>query len=260
MEKLRELKSERFIINGCVETWINELHDFEKGFSISHSTYFLVDKSDLNKKLFLVFEGVLRQFKIKKQIFSPFNYTYKFDNKAVNSAILIDIAGIGEVWVIGYHGCYQHGMLPFDCFLSVDDYKNNEPYNISYLEYKAGDVANFLTKKGVCSFTHSYCTYYSHIYYWDGVKSIMTTRKYDIALCFTWDGEKVDTKTPKITKPFYATEEECTNDNSIKVECFADKDEEEEKAENDNETIVEVSVKVTKGNVERLLEFVEWEL
>ena len=190
--------------------------------------FYLVDNLDIEKKLFLVYDGVLRQFKIKKQIFFPFNYNYKSNKSIVRSALLIEICGIGEMWIRGKNYAYSHGQLPCDCFESVEDFKGMNPYEISYHKCSADEVAKMYNNIGVATFKKTYATYIASIWKWDGVRAVEQSLKGGIVLCFAWDGKELDMRNDRIEKPYYATKKECEEDNSIKVEYFADDDEEEE--------------------------------
>lgn len=255
MADIRELKDSFIFLDGCVEDFIKREITTRNPLTIDATIKFqVIGNEDINKKLFMVYNGVLRQFRVKKQVFFPFNYTYTLRDTKVYSAILIEIASIGKKWVRAYNS-YPFGSLPFDVFASVDDYKRNIPYQINYYTHNASDIAALYTDFGFCSFSKTYSTYNSRVYKWDGVKVVSFGRKTNVRLCFIWDGIEFDINNKNVKKPFYVFEEDCRLDNSIKVEYFTD--DEEDTTEDDLDVIVDVSVKITKSNVDKLLNFVD---
>ena len=227
--KTKELESTRILDTEIVEQWISTTYDVRESLSIDVLVTFLViDNCDLNKKLFLVYDGALRQFKIKKQLFFPYNYGVP----KAKSAILIEICGIGEVWVVAENACYVRGYLPFDCFATIKDYKESNPYEVNYLTFTSADLVTIFFNRGICNFNKTYSSYIAHLYKWDGVKCVTCKVNNNVNLSMLWDGHLV-VNLDKAEHPYYVTEEECAENNSLKVECFAEEEEEkEDKAQN----------------------------
>ena len=196
----------------------------------------------------------MRQFVVKKQVFFPFNYRYCHNGSKVRCAIQLEICGIGEVWVNCKPTCYSLGELPFDCFKTIEDYKMGNPYEVNYITITASHLATIFLKRGICNFTKTFASYRASLYQWDGVTCVRCDVNRNISLCVIWEGY-LNVPFEKAQHPYYISEEEYAENNSLKVECFADYDNKESEVE--EETIVNLSFKVKSENVQKIMNFVD---
>ena len=197
-----------------------------------HVSCMLLQAKEFNRPFFLVYDGALRQFKIKKQHIFPFSTRPKgiaIDGTTtrISSLIVIDIAGLGEITVLGSSLVYTLGKLPFDVFESVEDYRNGLTYDFCYMTVSSENIVEVYAKQ-IC-FESFLSSYRAVGYKWDGTKTVMEYLTTDISLGFSWDGVKFISGMEGVKRPYYLSKEECENDNSIKVEYFATLDENEGK-------------------------------
>lgn len=255
MKEIKELKKEYIFDNDFVEGWIENKVDVRENLTIDALvTISAIDNCDLGKKFFLVYDGALRQFFVKKQVFFPFNYRYCHNGSKVRSAIQLEICGIGEVWVDCKPTCYSLGELPFDCFKTIEDYKMGNPYEVNYLTITSSQLAIIFLKRGICNFSKTFSSYRASLYKWDGVKCVRCDVNRNVSLYVIWEGY-LNIPFEKAQHPYYISEEECAENNSLKVECFADYDNEE--SEDEEETIVNLSFNVKRENVQKIMNFVD---
>lgn len=254
--ELKELSECRVIPTKTVEGWIDNKVDLD-GVSVDVMARFSIIKGkEFGKPYFCVYNGVLRQFKVKRQFILPFIKTYKYRDfsgceQTCHSAILLSVAGVGDMWVSGRSMCYLYGRVPFSVFLSVEDYKERKPYELEYAELGAKDITEIYSK--VWSFTKTYGTYWSRLYEWDGTKAVSVKERNGVVLGFTWDGTRADIGMSPTAAPYYLTIEDCERDNSIKVEYFADEEPAEEREKDVYEVIFGVGLKFSEGDVEKIL-------
>lgn len=256
MEK--ELKSEMIVTD-----WLNNVKK-KNHMNISGSLklerpIYRFCSSEYNKPLYLVYDGKLRQFRLKKTYIFPFNYTYKCDvRRAVRKVEVIDIAGVGEVAVIAQMWDYA---FEFEMFESVEDFKAKNPYQMKHFTISRDILRNLYFD--ICTITDEY-TPNLYRYFWNGTSAEIV--KFDTNLClfFSYDREngysldKEFERFWKNYKPTYAQKEICEKDNPIEVVYFADKEtenkEEEEVVEFD---VLGVKYTTTKEDIEKLRDFLD---
>lgn len=180
-------------------------------------------RSEFGKTLFIVYNGVLRQFRIKEVVVFPFNWGIKRrDSMSLfNNVTILEVAGIGILNV----GLYMYGG-EFNCpiYASVEDYKNGKEYKMSYTRVKK---ENCEKRFGIKFVTLGILREdYLRRWYWNGTSSYLGEIQESMPICYlvTKDGiELPDGWSPEELSG-YATKEECEDDNSINICCF---DEEE---------------------------------
>ena len=254
--ELRELSEWQVIPTKTVEGWIGSKVNLDEVSVDAMARFSIIKGKEFGKPYFCVYDGVLRQFKVKRQFVLPFTKTYKYRDLSGNehscrSAILLSVAGVGDMWVNGASMCYVYGRIPFSVFLTVEDYKERKPYVLEYAELGAKDITETYSK--VWSFTKTYATYRSRLYEWDGTKAVPVKGRNRVVLGFTWDGTRADIGMSPTAAPYYLTIEDCERDNSIKVEYFADEEPAEESERDVYEVIFGVSLKFSEGDVEKIL-------
>jgi hypothetical protein len=216
----------------------------------------IIKEKEFGKPYFCVYNGVLRQFKVKRQFVLPFTRIYKYrdlsgDEHSCHSAILLSVAGVGDMWVNGASMCYVYGRIPFSVFLTVEDYKERKPYVLEYAELGAKDITETYSK--VWSFTKTYATYRTRLYEWDGTKAVSVKGRKGVVLGFTWDGTRIDIGMSPTAAPYYLTTEDCERDNTVKVEYFADEKPADEGDDDVYELIFGVTFKFSEKDVEKIL-------
>lgn len=255
MEK--ELKSEMIVTD-----WLNNVKkknhmDISGSLRLDGSTYRFCS-SEYNKPLYLVYDGKLRQFRLKKTYIFPFNYTYKCDvRRAVKKVEVIDIAGVGEVAVIAQMWGYA---FEFEMFESVEDFKVKKPYKMKYFTISRDTLRNLYYD--ICTITGDYIPNL-YRYFWNGTSAEIV--KFDTNLClfFSYDREngysldKEFERFWKNYKPTYAQKEICEKDNSIEVVCFTDKETGNKKEEVVEFDVLGVKYTTTKEGIEKLRDFLD---
>lgn len=183
-------------------------------------------RSEFNKVMYLVYEGQLRQFKIKKGIKFPFNWYRKFTKygegfgRQITNILLIEVAGIGELAVDARMWGHTFNFYIYD---SIDDFKadNGRVLGREYFEKRMQDIyANVCTLGGMSN-------KYLYRYTWDGTRAIQYSLKENISLFFTYDANEFDNQMHGWYEG-YITKEECEKDNAIQVAVFAEEDEEKD--------------------------------
>lgn len=189
-----------------------------------NSTIRRYPRNIFNKTMYLVYEGALRQFKIRKEFIFPFNYTRTigsgFDRKYIRNVYLIDIAGIGELYVLAniYHYAFN-----FPIYESVEDFKANKYYD-KCEQMKLDEIKKLYANH--CSFVNDV----AYQFEWDGVSSVSCKWVDDVSLFFTFDGKEyvLPKELADTTFDLYPSKEECENDNTINIVGFDDSEEEKE--------------------------------
>lgn len=218
--------------------------------------------SEYNKPLYLVYNGKLRQFRLKKTYIFPFNYTYKCDAhgcvRCVKKVEVIDIAGVGEVAVIAQMWGYA---FEFEMFESVKDFKTKNPYVMKHFTINRDILRNLYSD--ICTITDEY-TANLYRYFWNGTSAEIV--KFDTNLClfFCYDREngysldKEFERFWKNYKPTYAQKEICEKENSIEVVCFSDEETDSKKEEEVVEFyVLGVKYTTTKEGIEKLRDFLD---
>jgi len=229
MKEIRELEKE-YVFDAFFEELIDKKCDIRETLSIdSTESISAIDNCDLGKKFFLVFDGALRQFIIKKQVFFPFTFRYCRNGSMVRGAVQLEVCGLGKIWVNCGPNCNSFGELPFDCFETIEDYKMGEPYEVNYKTITPSNLAALFLNMGICNFAKEFTTYRASLYKWDGVKCVRCDVSTNVRLCIIWDGY-LYIPFKKAQHPYYVSEKECVENNSLRVKCFDDNEEAEEEA------------------------------
>lgn len=183
-------------------------------------------RSEFNKVMYLVYEGQLRQFKIKKGIKFPFNWYRKFAKynegfgEHISNILIIEVAGIGELAVDARMWGYSFDFYIYD---SIEDFKADKGRELKreYFEKRMQEIyANVCTLGGLSN-------KYLYRYTWDGTRANIYSLKENVSLFFTYDANEFDNQMHGWYDG-YATKEECEEDNAIQVAVFAEEDEEKE--------------------------------
>ena len=180
-------------------------------------------RSEFNKVMYLVYEGKLRQFKIKKGIKFPFNWYRKFTNgegvsRQITNILIIEVAGIGELAVDARMWGYTFNFYIYD---SIEDFKADN-YSVLSREHLCDRMQDIYDN--VCTIG-GVGDKYLHRYTWNGTTAVVYSLKENISLFFTYDANEFDNQMHGWYEG-YATKEECENDNAIQVAVFASEDEE----------------------------------
>lgn len=197
--------------------------------------------TEYGKVFYMVYNGMLRQFKIKYSLLFPFNFSLREPNAPILSrtllrgASIIEVAGIGEMAVMSQtDGC----LFNFEIYASVEAFKNGYHYELPYTSYSSEEMkevfSNYLSFKGSKAIR----------YKWNGTSSEIVHIT-DFPLFLVYDPltfglkslpqipnkAKVDKllQTKFAYKNSYATMEECERDNQILIACFDDEPKDTEK-------------------------------
>ena len=264
MKEIRELKRRYVYDNGVIEKLIGNKCDISDTLAIdSLKTMSAIDDCEFGNKFFLAFDGALRQFVIKKQVFFPFNFTYL----KIRSLVQLEVCGIGKIWVDCKPNLNSFGELPFDCFETIEDYKIGNTYEVNYTIITPYRLAKIFFRSGVCNFTKTDTNYRASLYKWDGVKCVRCDVRTNVSLCVIWDGY-LDIPFEKAKHPYYVSEEDCIANNSLRVECFSDNEESEveeetyltfnvEGEDTQNEEENYLTFKIKSKDVQKVINFVD---
>ena len=182
-----------------------------------------VDSNDItavcqfNKVFYLVFEGQLRQFKIKKGIKFPFNWATRFNGEKFSNIWIIDVAGIGTLAINAKWWGYRP---TFKIYKSIEDFKQGKEYNV-IRSCLAEEMCSIYANVGMDNNTLSR-------WYWNGTSAVRGNLTHNVSLFFTYDEKGFDNNMFAEDYGGYATKEECEEDNAIQVACFADDEEAQE--------------------------------
>lgn len=241
---VEELKSKDIVV-GYEEI---EKNSFFSAGELCYRECDVLHRNEFGKKLFLVYGGVLRQFKAIKAIVYPFNYGIKRpDGNPWNGGIyhnitLLDVAGVGKVYV----GCHWYwGHFNFSVYESVEDFNAGKKYEPKYVRFSSSSIESRYGVEIIKSYS-------SHLYrwIWDGVQAVRKTFTDNIPCNFVYDanGTHFQNGWSKQELSGYATKEECVADNQISVCCFAD----DEPKEEPKDKVVRLSVEIKESDVEKL--------
>lgn len=198
---------------------------YQRGTKLEYGNDYNVypSRSEFGKTLFIVYKGVLRQFRINEVVVFPFNWGIKKPNSMgiYANVTILEIAGVGTLNV----GLNMYGGN-FNCpiYESIEDYKNGKQYKMSYTRIsKEGCEKRFGIK-----FVHESILHDNVLrrWFWNGTSAYLAPIHESMPICYlvTKDGIKLpDGWSPKELSG-YATKEECEKDNTINICCF---DEEE---------------------------------
>ena len=175
-----------------------------------------------NKVYYLVYQGMLRQFKIIKSVRFPLTCGWQYNNEHIHTLALLNIAGIGETWIVA--NMWEYG-LPFKVYKSVTNYEKGEN-----LRWGVSSDAKHINEiyKGVCTFEKNGDiggTSSPMRWYWSGTCA-KPSELTNVPFYFIVDAKGLhfpNTALDAISDyDGYATKEECTDDNKVKVACFDD--------------------------------------
>jgi hypothetical protein len=186
----------------------------------------ITSRNMFGKTFYLVYQGQLRQFRIKKGIKFPFNWKTSFGLSAISMRTIsniwiIDVAGIGELAVDARYWGYAP---EFEIYESIEHFKANEPFEVKrmWLGQHKGGLEDIYKNIGI--YDEYLCRWY-----WNGTRAEVKNLSKNISLFFTYDENGFDNHMEGCIYGGYATKEECEKDNAIKVAVFADEAGEEEK-------------------------------
>ena len=186
--------------------------------------YYITSRKEFNKVMYLVYEGQLRQFKIKKGIKFPFNFYNPMpdglngsSSKRINNILIIDVAGIGELAVAAPFWGYTFEFYIYD---SVDSFKNGDgrPLYSNITELMLRDIFS-----NVGTIESSNLVRYT----WNGTNAVRCPLQENVSLFFTYDDKTFDNQMHGHYDG-YATKDECERDNAIQLAVFAEDEKEEE--------------------------------
>lgn len=247
MEK--ELKDKHILENVCGNDFISG----SKIYFNRNSRYYLKEK-EFGKTFYLVYHGVLRQFRFKKTIVYPFTYGIrKRDSLGIyGNVTILDVAGIGELNV----GCSMYGgELDFPIYESIEDYKNGKVYKPEYYRTDKEVCEKWYGVSLICDDYIMNSDYTLYRWHWNGTCAELE-RVYDlIPICFIRDADGVHFPDgwSKNNLSGWTTKEECEKDNEISVCCFAGNEPEPE----EKEKTIRLSVEIKESDIPRLKEFVK---
>lgn len=188
----------------------------------------ILSSSLFNKTMYLVYNGVLRQFRIKKAYIFPFTCQYVNEDYigGIHCVYLMDIAGIGELHVVGNFWGYA---FDFNIYESIENYKKGVSIDLRG-KYKYIDL-DYMKK-----LYSKYCSIEMnklYRYVWNGIAAEPILWNTNISLYIVYDGKKcsLPKELEDMSYEGYPSKEECEKDNTINVACFADSDEEEQEQE-----------------------------
>jgi len=175
---------------------------------------------ELGKTLYFVYNGSLRQFRIKNVIVFPLNCGIRCRNSLsiYSNIATLEVAGVGTLYV---GNVVYGGRFDFQIYESVDDYKAGKEYKMKY----TGTTNEFVEKLFGIKFD---CRDNLCRWHWDGTCACLRRITETIPVCYLVQKDGIsfhDNWSPKQLSG-YATKEECEADNSVNVCCF---DEEEPK-------------------------------
>jgi hypothetical protein len=177
--------------------------------------------------MYLVYEGQLRQFKIKKGIKFPFNWHCKFTkygegfSREIRNILIIEVAGIGELAV---DARMWGNSFDFCIYDSIDDFKADNGRALRR-EYVIDRMQVIYANVGTLG---SVGNKYLYRYTWDGTRAVQYSLKENVSLFFTYDAKEFDNQMNGGWYDGYTTKEECEKDNAIQVAVFAEEDKEKE--------------------------------
>lgn len=181
-------------------------------------------RDEYGKVLYLVYNGSLRQFRIKNVVVFPFNFGLKYNSRSVYRNIAtLEVAGVGTLYV---GNVMYGGNFDFKIYESIDDYKSGKEYKMKYTSISKTNVEKRFGFQfvDIGIFTINV----PHRWHWNGTCACLCKINEQIPISYLVQKDGIsfpDGWSPKQLSG-YATKEECEADNSVNVCCF---DEEEPK-------------------------------
>lgn len=203
--------------------------------------------SEIGKTLFLVYNGVLRQFRIKEVVVFPFNWGIKRREACTNyhNVTTLEVAGVGMLKV----GLYMYGG-EFNCkiYESVDDYKSNKCYKMRYTRLSKENCGK---RFGVTLSDRDIFSSCSLLrWQWNGTRAYSESTCELMPVCYIVDetcSRFPDEWSPDRLSGYY-TKEECEKDNSINICCFDG--EGKEKAE--EKKTIRLSIEIEESDIDKI--------
>lgn len=206
----------------------------ERALEVRDACENIMDAREFGKTMYLVYEGQLRQFKIKKGMKFPFfNYRLSYNEESFRHVLILDIAGVGERAVKADMYGYR---FAFNVYDTIEDFKGNKPYQLSRKYLNMDKLGEIYSNVGTMR--------YSPLvrYIWNGTSAQAYPLKDDVSLFFTYDKNGFDNQMKNEDYFGYVTKEECERDNAIQVAVFADEEEKEDEVV--QEVIVRCSIEI----------------
>ena len=182
----------------------------------------ITSPSEFNKIMYLVFEGQLRQFKIKRGIKFPLDWKRNLNGREVRNILIIDVAGIGELAVCADRSGYN---FHFDIYDSVEEFKIGNARNLRKLYL---GVRENISLESIYSNVGTFENFVLYRYKWNGTNAVRYPLNENVCLFLVYDANHVSNLMDLVSYEGYATKEECEKDNAIQVAVFAEEDEEKE--------------------------------
>ena len=214
-----------------------------------------------DKTMYVVYNGKLCQFRIKKEFIYPFTTTRTYRNGLVHLAnvYLIEVAGHGEMYVLANMYHYDFDM---DIFESVEDFKAGKKINLPHSTIEVEDMNRIYN--GLCTFDDSYHPNALR-YTWNGTSAESYKFSNNVSLYIMYDGKNFTLPSEMYEQDYYgyATKEDCEKDNAIQVACFADDDSDD--GDEDVDKVIKftfnyVEYEVTREQLETLKKIIDGKL
>jgi len=202
---------------------------------------------EFNKVMYLVYDGKLRQFKIKKGLKFPFNWTKTINGQHITNILIIEVAGLGEFAVSAAFWGYTFNFVVYD---SIEDFKQGNGRNL-----KREWLGNARTLENDVYGNIGIHSKKLSRWYWNGTNAKVQSLKQNISLFFTYDKDGFNNNMFTWYYGGYATKEECEENNAIQVEVFSDSEAEEEKPTTIKIRISEIEVEIPKSKLGELEEY-----
>lgn len=204
-------------------------------------------RKEFGKTLFLVYNGVLRQFRINEVIVFPFNWGIRIpDSRGIYCNVtVLEIAGVGTLNVgMNMYG----GEFNFPVYESLEDYKNGKEYKMSYTR----------VSKECCEKRFGFTLIKDDIltqgrlyrWFWNGTSAYKNKFCDSMPICYIVKKDGIslpDGWSPKELSG-YATKEECEEDNTINICCFEDSKVEEPKEKKK----IRLSIEIDEDDIEKI--------
>ena len=209
-----------------------------------------VPKGMFGKIFYLVYQGKLREFKVVKTMHFPSNikWTRPMDGEKMDGITLINIAGIGEKWVVMCVGCSFY----FPIYSSVESFKANKPiktdFFVPYLDKVFNGLFDFVNDRPVR-------------WHWDGVKPTyryIASNELPLYFFYTGNNNYVVPKESLVFQTYngYTSSKECEKDNEIQIARFSDDDTSKTNEEMVVGEIFGTKVSLTKDQLAKVKEFI----
>lgn len=215
-------------------------------------------RDEFGKTLYIVYNGVLRQFRIKEVVVFPFNWGIRIPDSRSNydNVTILEVAGIGilNVGLVMYGGQFKCSV-----YESIEDYKNGNEYKMHYTRVSLDGCEKRFGIK--FSPRDIFGRRTLNRWYWNGTSSYLDVVRESIPTCYiiTKEGiELPDGWSPKELSG-YATKEECEADNTINVCCF-EEEEDQKKYTIRAEAVFSREIEVEASNYDEAVEKAKAEL